>query len=236
MPIKSELDFMRIPSDSQCGSLINSVRQTIANSRSRFVLLALVIGAQLYTPSTKAQSLNGVTVGASFSTVKSLKLRPMARDLRYGLNLAKFRLPNDNEISITYSGRADSIIYVEVDWNKRPESIDTGVPGLLFGTTTLGDIRQKYGSNGFAWVKNPLAIKDDTVVAFNAYEIKNRPGVAVVFVTAVAKADATAAVASSDAMGRNFRLYAIILANERYLDSMWGNEKNYDPDIREIRW
>lgn len=68
----------------------------------------------------------------------------------------------------------------------------------------------------------------------NAFELKGSPGAVVVFATGIDR-DAASTV-TKDTFAEQARLRAVILADESYLDHIWGDEKLYDSAAKSIEW
>ena len=183
-----------------------------------------------------SQSLNGVRLRASPATLERLKLQTLAREGQGAIKMSKFELPNGNPMSVTYDSSAEKILFVEVDWNNDSSARETGIPKFVFGKTTLEQIREINGSNGFSWRKVAMQRKGDQLIALNAYEIRNKPNSVVVFVTALSIPEFEATSSDTSQMPKLFRLQAVILATEQYLDFIWGAEKVYDNATKTISW
>lgn len=202
----------------------------------RYVVITVLLIIQLALAECSAQSLNGVRIGDPASTLQALNLQQISRAGEAGIKVTKFKLPNGNELSVTYDSRADRILYIENDWNLTSQSRAVGASNLAFGSTNLRDIRKMYGSNGFSWKKVFMQRSGNELIMFNAYEIKNKRNGVVVFVTSVDIQEHHSAGADSQLLPQLARLQAIIVADERYLDAIWGEEKIYDGVSRPISW
>ena len=150
--------------------------------------------------------------------------------------MSRYQLPNGNSLAITSESRANKIIYVEQDWDGTKNGRSTGIEGLSFGVTTIADIRRKNGSNGFTWKGKDVSEKNGSIIQYNAFEITDRPGAILVFITAVDIAEVKGKKVNANDVDKLFRLRAIILASEEYLDAIWGEEKIYDKASRSIEW
>ena len=107
--------------------------------------IALLLGMH-----ASAQSLSGLRVGDDLSSTARLGLSPVERNRSGPFTITKWRLPDGNELSVT-AGSNGKIVYIESDWVRSPSGTYSDFPGLYFGRTSLTDIRQKFGSNGFAY-------------------------------------------------------------------------------------
>ena len=77
---------------------------------------------------------------------------------------------------------------------------------------------------------------EDQLITFNAYEIKGKPHLIAVFVTSLSIPEAKSQMSDPTQVAKFFKLQAIILAEEAYLDEIWGEEKIYDKDSKPISW
>jgi hypothetical protein len=202
-------------------------------------IIARVLGILLVlsvATSAHAQSLAGVKLGAAPITLETLPMKPTVREGNGVEKVTKFKLPNGNNLSVTYDSKANKIRYIELDWNNTPQATNTGVGELFFGQTTLNDIRKRNGSNGFAWKRVVMHQRGEQMIMFNAYEVRNKPGAIVVFVTLINIPEYKASPLGDERLGSLARLNAIILASEDYLDEIWGAEKVYDGTSISIAW
>ena len=183
-----------------------------------------------------AQSLTGVSLGAAPSTLEALSMRSVAREGHAQRKATKFILENGNNLSVTYDSKSDKILYIEDDWSLKDEGKLSGMDSLIFGFTTLDDLRQRNGSNGFSWKSIAMHRDGDDVVAFNAYEIRDKPGAIAVFVTVAHLSEYEIAPPERRKISSFLRLHSIILASEEYLDEIWGEEKTYDGSSKSIPW
>ena len=182
----------------------------------------------------------GIRIGEQASVLKKLNLEPIARDRMGSLDTAKYRLANGNDLSVTYETPAGRIVYLECDWNRNQEGAATDFPGFQFGTTTLEKIRLTNGSNGFSYKSNAMNRAGGVLFTFNAYTIKDKQGLVVVFVTSLNIAELRKRrdnnEPGSEDVARSLTLEAVILAEETYLDQIWGKEKVYDKEAKPISW
>jgi hypothetical protein len=197
-----------------------------------------VLALALAVPFTfaQAQSLSGIKVGDAPGVLEKLNLKPLAREERGAMKSVKFMLPNGNELSVTYNSRENRIIYIENDWSSKPAGTATDIPTFKFGITTLEDIRRVNGSNGFNWKSTVMQRIEDRMITFNAYKIKSKPNQVAVFVTALSIPEFKNNGSDPSEMAKFFKLDALILAEEDYLDEIWGEEKLYDKDSKPINW
>ncbi len=179
-------------------------------------------------------SIAGIKIGDPMEVIEDIDLPRIARD-GYGIiKICKWQMSNGNELSATYNSRQNRVIYVEIDWNHKPASADSGLSNFRFGITTLKDIRKALGSNGFSYAQTAFRGTDDKLATFNAFEIKNYPNQIIVFVTSLSISGERKKLLSADNIAEHLKLEAVILADEEYLDEIWGQEKIYDKDSKAI--
>jgi len=187
-----------------------------------------------------AQEISGIRVGDPPSVLQKLGLKPIATDDQASKKAVKYKLANGNELSVTYDGRANKIVYIESDWSEDQKGAESGFPGFKFGVTTLEDIRKTNGSNGFTYQGMGMNRTEDGLVAFNAYQVKDKPDLVVVFVTTLNAVELRKNIGNRDPVEadvpKNLKLDALILADENYLDEIWGKEKIYDKENKPISW
>jgi 3',5'-cyclic AMP phosphodiesterase CpdA len=120
---------------------------------------------------TRSPSLSGIRIGENITAVSRIGIAPSAKNKIGPETLIKWRFPLGNELSVTAMTATGKIVYVEYDWGGDSRGSLTDFPTLQFGTTTLAEIRQKFGSNGFTFDKNPTGPFPDGLVFSNNYEI-----------------------------------------------------------------
>jgi hypothetical protein len=202
--------------------------------------VALALALTLLASISFAQSMVGIHVGEPASVLEKLNLKPTARARMPSMETLKYKLINGNELSVTHETPAGRIVYLECDWSRNPDSGTTDFPGFEFGTTTLEKIRATNGSNGFSYKSNAMNRVGGELVTFNAYGIKDKPGLVAVFVTILNIVELRKRrdnkEPGADDVARNLKLDAVILAEETYLDELWGKEKIYDKEAKPISW
>jgi len=201
-------------------------------------VLALALG--MLSSISLAQSIAGIHIGDPSSVLDKLNLKPTARDRIGSMDTVKYKLDNGNELSVTHESLAGRIVYLECDWNRNAESVATDFPGFKFGVTTLEEIRIANGSNGFSYKSHAMNTAAGELYTFNSYNIKDKPGLIAVFVTALNIAESRKRRNNREPGGediaKNLTLDAVILAEETYLDGIWGKEKIYGKESKPISW
>jgi hypothetical protein len=181
------------------------------------------------------RAFHGLRIGAPIVTLQKLGLQPIDRSGSGAIKITKWRLNNGNEMSVTYDSIQDRILYAEIDWNQNLSGIAVDIGGLLFGRSTLKEIRRLYKSNGFSYAKHVMFEIEGGIVTVNAFELRRTPTIIVVFITKIAE-DTRRHISTlppeSQILGEideYFKLDAIAVADESYLDEIWGKDKIYDP-------
>jgi hypothetical protein len=205
-------------------------------SKSFVLALAITLLASI----SFAQSIAGIQVGEPMSVLDKLNLKPTAKASMGSMDAVKYKLANGNDLSVTYESPAGRIVYLECDWNGNPEGVAADFPGFEFGITTLEEIRIANGSNGFSYKSNAMSTAYGDLITLNDYSIKDKPGLVAVFVTSLNIAESRrrrdGKELGADDVARNLRLHGLILAEETYLDGVWGKEKIYDKEVKPINW
>jgi 3',5'-cyclic AMP phosphodiesterase CpdA len=103
----------------------------------------------------RSPSLSGIHIGENIVAVSRIGFAPSAKNQIGPETMIKWRFPLRNELSVTAATDTGRIVYIEHDWGGDSRGSLTDFPNFQFGTTTLAEIREKFGSNGFTFDKNP---------------------------------------------------------------------------------
>lgn len=172
-----------------------------------------------------AQTLTGVAVGDSLNTAAGrIGLKPDAKGDFGPVTAIKWTLPDNNELSISAMRATDKIVYIETNWGEWQSGKLTDFSGLLFGETSLNEIRKRFKSNGYMR-RPPVTNKDGSIVMFNTYNIEGAANVSITFATKTSVKDGARVHAKQVSLGDVAKLETIIIADNTYLDSLWGTEK-----------
>ena len=185
------------------------------------------------SPILAQPSVGGVSLGDSLEAVLALGYHQVEQQGEDGVEIRKFELPNGNELSVTFA--RGGAIWIEEDWAGNPEESTSSVGKLQFGSTSLGDIREGLGSNGFAFNKEPFIQDESSVATFNSYELTDQPDSVISFVTRARKLDDTDPPPDFS-VEKAFLLNALILARTSFAELMWGNDKVFATDYEAIPW
>ncbi|HEY4202306.1 MAG TPA: hypothetical protein VGM83_17270 [Devosiaceae bacterium] len=185
-------------------------------------LFAIAIWACL-TSCTLAFEISGITVGDPVSKMASIGEDPVAKDVEGPLLIQRFELPGGNQLSVTSDRDSGLIDFIEIDWSGEAAGQLTDIPGVLFGRTTLTELRALTGSNGFVRKQNYGGPDSAELISLNSYEDLDHKGQEITFVTRGPMSDAAHGVLDS-----------LIFASSAFLDDYWGSEKLFDTAYRPI--
>jgi hypothetical protein len=182
----------------------------------------------------------GIRVGGPVQPAYDLKFERLLRTGDGVIKSIKWRLPNLNEFSVSYDSKQDRIRQIEIKWDGNKQGKEVGMSGFRFNETTLQDIRRSFNSNGFSYATHIMYSSDDGVVTFNAFELAETPTIIVVFKTLLPYEDKEKIdllpqeKQEFGQIGDYFRLIGVSVADEAYLDDVWGKEKIYDPKCNPV--
>jgi hypothetical protein len=166
----------------------------------------------------------GIKINDSQTVLKKIKLKVLAKED----GAIKYLTKNGNEFSITMEN--GKVVYLEEDWSHKLTSSQSSFPNLIFGKTSLNKIRSIFGSNGFFY-NNQYGNKTGTeLMMFNCFEFNSSNNEVLVIITKIALKNK----ATEDNIGDKLKLDAIIIADKNYLDEIWGNDKEFEPDYKKI--
>jgi S1-C subfamily serine protease len=200
-------------------------------TRPTLLLLLSLIYCLLFNASGHAQSLSGLHIGDEISRATMIGLPPTAVNKTGPFTIARWDFQDGNSLSVTASN-AGRIVYMESDWGQRKVGSTSDFPGLVFGRTTLAQLRAKFASNGFMFNDRGSSFTtSDGIILLNSYEVG--PTV-VTFYTKVSR-DSIVAARDAQKLPGLAVLDGISLADKEYADNAWG-ERVYDPRYKRIEW
>lgn len=177
----------------------------------------------------------GVKVGGSIQPAYSLNFERIIRKGKGVTKYIQWKLPNSNRFAVSYNSEQDRIRKIDLEWGGGSNGKDVGISDFRFGETSLQEIRDRLGSNGFSYASKVMYTNDEGIVTLNAFELKDTPAIIVVFETLISNATK----AKIDflprekqvlgAIGDKFILIGVSVADEVFLDDEWGKVKLYDP-------
>jgi hypothetical protein len=170
-------------------------------------------------------SMLSIKIGAPKANLEKIKLEKIADEG----DMVKYRTENGNDFSVTTEN--GKVVFMENDWLQDPKGTQPLLPGLTFGKTSLKDIRQKFGTNGFVHT-NASGMETEThLIMLNCFELDSPNNEILVTITKVAKNTNV----TEETVAQELKLDAVIIANKSYLDKIWGEEKAFDPNNKKIK-
>ena len=199
------------------------------------VRLAAIVFVVLIPAGAGAQSLSGVHIGDNVRVTSRIGISPSTQNEIGPQTMLKWTFPDQNELSVTYLTATGRIEYIESDWGGDSRGSLSDFPNVTFGTTTLADLRKKFGSNGVSFEKSPDGSDANGIFTSNSYEIVNT-SVVVTFVTVIAALESLQHHSEGPNATANYmKVDAIMLADDTYLRKFWG-KITADPAYRKIYW
>lgn len=179
-----------------------------------------------FASASRAQQLSGISIGDNIKATDSLGFAPSQVNRNGPFVISKWSMPDGNDLSVTATADG-TIVFMENDWNGGVSGRFTDFPGLVFGKTTLNDIRKLTGSNGYCYVGTGCVQSgNNSLVSFNSFAFSHDKNIVITFITVLA--------ANSKPDPGKGQLRAIILAYDPYLRGIWGEKTIADPKYRSI--
>lgn len=177
-------------------------------------LLAFLLFTTILT-TTSDISMLGIKLNDNRESVESLDLEVVGKEP----DNIKYRTKDGNDLSITFV--EGKVVYMENDWLQDSKSREPLFSDFSFGQTSLGDIRNKFKTNGFSHKNKMVHMTDDSIIDFSCFEFDSPNGeVLVVITVAPLTEDLTV-----ENVHENLKLEAVIISNKEYLNKIWGEEK-----------
>ncbi len=180
----------------------------------------------LILTSAGSVSMLGIELFDSRTSVEDLNLPVVAQEP----GIVKYRTKNGNDLSVTFEN--DKVVYLENDWLHQPEGAKPLVSNFTFGKTSINDIRNEYGTNGFTYSKRVFSSTNTHFVTFNCFEFDTDKNEVLVIVTGFPIAER--ANVNESNISEKLVLQAIIIADKSYLDKIWGKEKVFDENYKKL--
>jgi hypothetical protein len=141
----------------------------------------------------------------------------------------KYKTADGNHLSITTE--SGKVVFMENDWLQSKEANQPLLTNFKFGETSLKDIRTALGTSGFAYREQSYLKSEKTLTTLNCFELESPENVILVLIT---KAPISSITDKED-VSSFLKLDAVILADKKYLDGIWGKKKTYDPQYKKIK-
>ena len=188
-----------------------------------------------------AQNMSGIAIGNSADKLRELGAELVAKQDMGPHTAIRLKLPDGNELSATFSRATGKIVYLESEWSGERSGSFSDFPGMLFGKTTLDQIRERLGNNGMRYLEGPGEVSDDDGIAtFNSYDLATSNTV-VTFVSRISRARMESLIKANGPnfepnFGAEFKLAGLIWADKSYLEGIWGEERITDQPYTPIEW
>jgi hypothetical protein len=182
----------------------------------------------------------GIQVGGPIQPAYKLDFERIIRKGKGVTKYIQWKLPNFNQFSVSYNSEQDRIRKIDLEWGGSVNGSEVGISDFKFGETTLQEIRDRFGSNGFSYAGKVIYTTDEGIVTLNAFELRDTPTIIVVFETLIsneAKAQIDLLPREKQVLGKigdKFTLVGVSVADEVFLDDEWGKVKIYDPESNPI--
>jgi len=187
-------------------------------------LLTLTI-AFLFFTSTEDISMVGIKINDSKKNLDNLKLEIVAKEN----NMIKYKTKNDNDFSVTFE--KDKVVYMENDWSQNVNNRQPLFSDFSFGQTTLKDIRNKFSTNGFTYEARAAFTTETDLIEFNCFEFDSKNNEVLVTITKVSLKENV----TEENVASKLKLDALIIADKKYLDEIWGKNKVFDKNYKKIK-
>lgn len=187
----------------------------------RLALAALVL---LASPAA-AQDFRGVTLGAP---IPDTAPEPVGSEAAPPFAYTLWTFDDGLSMSATRDAETGDVLYLEM-WRSQAEGTQPApVQGLTFGVTTRGDLAEQFGSEGVVFgSRGRFAEVGPMGVYFISYEVEGSDTV-VSFVTIQPLSEASEETADASVLD------AVIVADGRYLDQIWGLNRGRLPGYAPI--
>jgi hypothetical protein len=172
-----------------------------------------------------AQDFRGVALGAP---IPETAPEPIGSEVAHPFAYTLWGFDDGLSMSATRDAETGEVLYLEM-WRSQAEGTQpTPIPGLTFGQTTRGDLTERFGSEGLVFeTRGRFAEAGPFGAHFISYEIDGTDRV-VSFVTIQPFAEANEETADASVLD------AVIVADGRYLDQIWGLNRGRLPGYAPI--
>jgi hypothetical protein len=188
----------------------------------------------LFSGVVDAQTMYGIRVGDHLSSTSKIGLAPVVEEETGPFVIRKWRFSDTNELSVTAFRNTGKIIYMETNWNGDRRGALSDIPGMIYGKTTLSDMRKQFGSNGFSYEERGSVVTvRDGIIMINSYQIMGTNHV-ITFITKISEKNISRADKAKNVADLAF-LDTIIIGDTAYLDTVWGKAKIFDKQYKPIK-
>ncbi len=167
-------------------------------------------------------AMQGIQIHDSDAKLEAIKLEVVDSDLTIKTPMIKYRTANGNDFAVTI--KKGKVVYMENDWQHEGTGSQPLVSDLVFGQTSLREIRAKFGFNGYVHKHHSYMKTKGELIMFNCFELSIPKDVVFVTITALP----LDAEVTEETVANHLKLTALVLSDKKYLDEIWGSEKAYD--------
>lgn len=190
---------------------------------TKLVMSIFLIGAGLFQETDI--SMLGLKIGASEKALETISLKV---DEKFD-ELTKYKTPDNNDFFVAL--KDGKIVSLENVWLGDSKATKPLYSDFQFGQTTLKDISNKFGSEGYQYkMPDNVVHPDGSTIQLNYFEFDSPNNEVFVAVTKPAQTSNI----KEDVPLANYKLIAIIIADKAYLDAQWGTEKIFDTTYKKI--
>jgi len=177
-------------------------------------------------------SMNGISIHDSETKLETIKLEVIASQKDKKSSTIKYKTENGNDFSVTTKN--GQVVFLENDWLQEVKGNKPLVSQFTFGETTLKEIRAAFGTNGFSFTKNAGYATETSLIEFNCFELDSPNNEILVIVTKLIIPKDLIGI-EEDNIANMLKLDAIIIADNEYLEKLWGSQKSYDPNYKKVK-
>lgn len=188
--------------------------------------ILLLFIAFTFTSAISDISMLNIKIHDSKNVLEKIKLSVISQEE----NIVKYETKNKNAFSVTTDD--DKVVYMENDWLQKEEGRKPLYTDFTFGKTTLRDVRNKFGTNGFTFKSRQAFATDDDLIEFNCFEFDSSNDEVLVVITKVALNEENI---TEENVADKLKLDALIIADKEYLNKTWGDEKIFDSNYKKIK-
>ncbi len=152
---------------------------------------------------------------------------PSGQEIRPPFGFTRWDFDNGLLMSVTRDVETGEVLYIEV-WPSDVQAQPAPIDGMTYGVTTLGGLRQRFGSEGVVFEsRGRMDATPHTAIHFTSYEVADSSTV-ISFVTIQPLEEASAETAE------NSTLDSVIVADSTFLDQSWGLNRGRLPGYQQI--
>lgn len=203
-------------------------------------LAVAIIAAAAAVAAPVRPSIRGLAIGDPESAERALGLAVADSAVSPTLAVRRYELPDGGNLEVSVDRATNRIVLLQHLRLGQTGVVPSDFGAFAYGRTTLGEIRQACGSNGFIYPKGPSGDQvGDRFVLVNAYDVAARPLV-VVFLTSVPLDDVRKLAAGDrknpEALGKLAVFSGLILAQRDFVEKVWGTGRMADDPCPPVTW